>query len=232
MQELRRMIFVVSIFLCLILVSTLLFSISSNGEGSNDRYSIIIVSTLFESRAEEEKALYFYDHLIDEGYDSERIDFLAYDNTTNSDRISNVSNIEDSFDSLINNSDPNKEIVIYIADHEQGTRGNSYFEFVDGNISSSTLDGWMDEISCSELTVILLGNRSGLSGDTLSDINRLVMSSMRYDETNYPDHFNITRSLKDPLSDSDGDGEVSFEEAFWKERDLIMGSGQTPCIWN
>ena len=168
MAELKRMIFVVSISLCLILVSTLFFSDSSNGEGSNDRYSIIIVSTLFESRAEEEKALYFYDHLIDDGYDPEKVDFLAYDDTSNSNRISNVSNIEDSFDSLINNFDQNKEIVIYITDHEQGTRGNSYFEFVDENISSSTLDGWIDEISCSELTVILLGNRSGLSGDTLS----------------------------------------------------------------
>ena len=232
MAEFRRMMFVVSIFLCLMLVSTLLFSISSNGEGSNDRYSIIIVSTLFESRAEEEKALYFYDHLIDEGYDPEKIDLLAYGDTMNSNRKSNVSNIEDSFDSLINNFDPNKEIVIYITDHEQGTMGNSYFEFVDGNISSSTFDGWMDEISCSELTVILLGNRSGLSGDTLSDSNRLVMSSMRYDETNNPDQFNITRSLEDPLSDTNGDGTITYEEAFHWECDIVFYYGQNPQLWN
>ena len=180
MLGLRSELIIICICLCSVLISTPFFSTLCNAERFNDRYSIIIVSTLYEPSTEEGKAVYFHDHLINEGYDPEKIDFLAFDDTVNSDRISNVSNIEDSFDWLINDSDPNKEVVIYITDHEQGTRGSSSFQFIDGNISSSTLDGWIDDIDCSELTIILLGNRSGLSGDTLSDDNRMIMSKTEY----------------------------------------------------
>jgi hypothetical protein len=55
---------------------------------------------------------------------------------------------------------------------------------------------------------------------------------MRGDQVAFPDLFNITRSLKDSSADSNIDGIVDFEEAFWNEVILLSGADQDPVLFN
>ncbi len=157
---------------------------------------------------------------------------LVSKKTEGSDGTANISNINQAFEDLIAFEDPLDEVIIYISDHEQGVLGNSSFVFIDDSITADTISFWMDSIDYTEATMILNGNKSGLAGPELKDPDRVVISSMDWDQAYDPDLFNITRSLKDLSADSNNDGVVSFIEAFWKEVILLNGTGQDPVLFN
>jgi len=179
------------------------------------------------------KALSFYDHLIDTGlYDEDDIVFLAEPSVPHVDGSANISNIENSFDWIITYSLPITEVTIYIFDHQQFINGNVTFSFEEGNITIGTIESWIDSITCESITVILNGERSGLGGEILSGSDRDIICSMRADQANIPDNFNITRSLEDPTADQNNDSIVDYIEAYWKEVEWLQGSGQDPVLYH
>ena len=204
---------------------------TGSASSSQDDMALIIVSTLFQDDVEENKTISYHDHLTDQGYSADRIEFLAFNDTQLADRISTIDNIESAFGNIINDSNMNKQVAIYIADHEQGIRHNSSFTFIDGNITANQIDIWLDGMRSSDLTVIMTGNRSGLAGYEIQDDDRSVISSMMRNQTVIPDHFNITRSLEDSSADTNQDGRVSYIEAYWKEVENLQEYDQDPCIW-
>jgi hypothetical protein len=193
---------------------------------------IIVSGSGGYSSYETGKALSFYDHLIDASiYTEEEIVFLANLSVPNVDGFPTVSNIEEAFDWLEESSFPDTEIVIYIFDHEQWIDNETFFRFDDGNISSSTIDALIDQIICDKLTMILNGERSALAGPDLVGSNRDIICSMGANQANFPDSFNITRSLEDPEADLNQDNIVDYIEAYWKEVEWLQGSGQDPVLY-
>ncbi len=195
-----------------------------------DNMSIIIVSENAEA-SELGKAVSFYDHLIDEGYGPDNVLFLTPSSVPGSDGISNLYNIEEGFDSLIEDKQKDKDIVIYISDHCGGIINGALFEFSGETLEASTIDGWIDDMRFDDLTFIIGGDRSGLAGSELEDDDRVIMSSMGSYEMSTPDQFNITRSLENDDADLNGNGEVSFVEAFYYEKYLLENGAQTPQLW-
>ncbi len=172
------------------------------------------------------------EYLIDDGYEEEDIDLISAGDSEYIDSIDSLSNINASFSDLISESDEDTEVVVYISDNGHAENGYPSLWFMDGNISGIQFDSWFDEITCSEFTFIIGGNRSGIIGPDVADPSRTVMSSMRGDQVAFPDQFNITRSLKDLSADSDNDGVVSFVESFCKEVFILGGTGQDPVLFN
>ncbi len=214
----------------------IILSLACRGVNATDppeKICLIIVSGAWGySEHEIGKASSFYDHCISTDiYNEEDIVYLADTAVSNTDGPANISNIEDAFEWLDDNSDPNMEIVIYISDHEQVINNEIYFAFEDGNISSSTIDSWIDEITCEKITVILNGERSALAGPDLSGSSRDIICSMESDQLSI-DNFNITRSLEDPEADLNIDGKVDYIEAFLKEVEWLQGSGQDPVLYS
>ncbi len=148
-----------------------------------------------------------------------------------SDDFATVSNVEDAFSWLINNCDSNTRVNVYIMDHVQMIDNQPWFRFEDGTISASTMDGWLDQVSCSDMTVILNGERSALCGPALDGSSRDVICSMGSDQNYCPDNFDIAESLGDPTADTDSDGVVSYVEAYEKEKALLQSSGQVPVLY-
>ncbi len=216
-------------FLCLALV--IVFN-SSDVQAAKpvDNMAIIIVSENAEA-SELGKAVSFHDHLIDKGYDSDNVLFLTPSSVPGSDEISNLTNIEEGFDSLIEDKEKDKDVVIYISDHCGGCINGAIFEFSNETLEVSTIDGWIDDMKFDDLTIIIGGDRSGLAGPELEDDDRVIMSSMGSDEMSTPDQFNITRSLEDEDADLNNNGEVSFIEAFYYEKNLLVSEDQTPQLW-
>jgi hypothetical protein len=177
------------------------------------------------------KARSFHEY-IDDSYSEEVVICLTDPTDPYSDGPANVSNVYEAFQWLINNSIPSEEVIIYISDHEKRILNETYFLFEDGNISSLMIDSWLDQVQCSEMTVILNGERSGLAGPDLADPSRDVICSMGSDQEYNPDTFNITRSLEDPTADQNNDGIVDYIEAYRKEVERLQGSGQDPFIYH
>lgn len=101
-----------------VLVSTLIFIEPTNGTPGAENRALIIVSTLENNSVENGKANSFHDHLISEGYSESEIEVLGPEILSGYDRTSNCSNIENTFDALIQEG-PLDDVVIYISDHEQ-----------------------------------------------------------------------------------------------------------------
>lgn len=195
---------------------------------SSDRAVIVVADYNGYNENELEKAKSFYDYLIDEGFTASNIDFLVDDSISGYDGEGNKTNVVSALSSLANDTS-DKEIVIYISDHGHADV-DDYYRFDDGNVTESTISAWLDDMVYSELTYLSLGNHSGLFGTDLLDEDRIIIASMDEFESSDPDRFNITRSLEDPLNDDNNDNWVSFEEAFYAERDLV-DAYQTPIIW-
>jgi hypothetical protein len=105
------------------------------------------------------------------------------------------------------------------------------FNFNNGQISASTIDGWLDDVTCSEMTVILNGEKSALAGPALDTTSRDVICSMKSDQTYCPDNFDIASSLDDPNADANNDGTITYIEAYENEKDLLVSSGQVPVLY-
>ena len=217
-------------FLFGLIILSQVYDVSAIG-GQDHRMALVIVSTYGLSQDEFAKANSFHQYLLDDGYQNDDIIHFGSESGNLSEGISNVSNVESGFDRLRSDSDPDKEIVIYISDHVPPLSGDRVFRFVDGNISMSLIDSWIDDITCVFSTVIVGGNYSGVVGPELSDPVRDVICSMGANQSFSPDLFNITRSLEDPSADTNHDGQVSYIEAYWKEVDNLQGTDQDPCIW-
>lgn len=224
-------------FNIILLTSAVILSlfISQNGEGisSMPRCAIIIVSDLggFDD-SELEKADQFYQYLINEGYSDGDIYFLTEGARNGYDGDPSISNIQEAFSWLENTSGPSSKPVIYMHDHEKLILGNVTFQFSDGNITANTVDSWISATEYSDLTMILNGNRSAMAGTDLQDPSRDIICSMRSNQTFNQDIFNITRSLTDPTADYDQDGEVSYTEAYWKEKLDLLFDIQDPQIFS
>ena len=224
----ERSIMVAGLISAVVCISICILFGSADGTPSSDRKAIILISTTDPDIDEEGKAQSFYGYLLDEGYSEDDISFLGFEETEGSDGTANISNINQAFEDLIAFEDPLDEVIIYISDHEQGVLGNSSFVFIDGSITADTISLWMDSIDYTEATMILNGNRSGLAGPELQDPDRVVISSMDWDQTSDQDLFNITRGLTDQTADINFDGVVSYYEAYMKECFTLRFEDQNP----
>jgi len=224
---------VLSTFALLIVLVSIL-TLGTAGKKSGDvvtNRAIIIVSDGggFDPH-ELSKAMAYYSYLRENGYDDDDIQLLTPEKGTFVDGEPTVQGVTHAFSELIEDDDPNKNVKIYISDHVGSHSEGTYFKFSDGVVYTSTIVGWMDSIICMDMKVMLLGNRSGLTGEEMYRPGRMVMSSMNEVETHGTDMFNITRGLRDPFADMNGDGIVDYNEAFLSEKNRV-GWYQSPMIW-
>jgi len=199
----------------------------------SQRYGLIIVSNLTTiDQNEVSKAVSLYQHLILKGWYQSNIKFLGPDQISIASGIANVSNVENAFNNLIDNSVVSQEILIYISEHGWDSGLEILFEFTDGNISSTVISGWLADMTYSKLTFIMNGIHSGLAGPEFWGAFRDIICSMSAIATFSPDQFNITRGLSNPMADTNKDGEVSFVEAYYSERSYLRRiSNQVPELW-
>jgi len=210
------------------------FLIQINVEGdetaTDEKHLIIVSGYLGYSHDSVNKASSYKEYLKTNCSKSD-IYYLTDPLDIESDGPSNLSNIEKAFQWLSSNSNSNTKVSVYIFDHITMIDHNATFLFDDCNISTNTIDSWLEMVICESMTVILNGERSSLGGEYLKDSNREVICSMEYYQEFDPDNFNITRSLEDQTSDINGDGEISYLEAYQNECELLENTGQNPVIW-
>jgi hypothetical protein len=153
----RTSVFIISFVTVLICIISLCRE--ANGQGSVDRKCLIIVSGHGGySEHELGKAASFRDMFLVNGTLNDLV-YLTDPDHPNSDGPANLSNVENAFDWLRSNSGSNSEVTVYIFDHLLMNENDPTFLFDDGNLTSQTIDSWLDLVQCSMMTVILNGNR-------------------------------------------------------------------------
>ncbi len=219
------------IFATLALVAAALLGGTANADPEEFKALIVVSSWEGTDQNEIDKALAFYDYLLDNGYDGCDIEFLCEGDIPVKDGEPTVEKIENGFNWIMNNSKKKTSVNIYISDNTHSSQSETFYQFQDGTINCSQIVEWIDSIEYSSLNYITLGNHSGSFGPQLIGENRVVISSMRDFEMCSPDRFNITRGLLDSKADRDNDNEVSMVEAFFSEFETLMTVPQTPILW-
>ncbi|MFO8052001.1 MAG: hypothetical protein R6V01_09955 [Thermoplasmatota archaeon] len=215
-----------------IAVVLLLVANGTNATPSGEKRALIIVSEYDGSNQYEvNKAAAYYDHLIEEGFSSENMVFLCMSDHPDKDGNSSLSNVESSFKDLIDDSSNQDDVRIYVSDNVHVINSDTHYQFSGGQLPCNNVIGWVEEMKFSSLDYLNLGNHSGLFGRELAGPNRVIISSMREYEETPKDKFDITRGYDDPNADTNGDGTVSTEEAFYSERIRLEGTDQTPIMW-
>jgi hypothetical protein len=219
------------IFAGLVLIAGALLGGSANADPEEFKALIVVSSFQGTNQHEIDKAVAFYDYLLDNGYDDSDIEFLCEEDLSIKDGNPIVENIENGFEWIINNSKKKTTVNIYISDNTHSSQSETFYQFVDGTIKCSQVVNWIENTTYSYLNYITLGNHSGSFGPQLIGENRVVISSMRDFETADPDQFNITRGLLDPMADMNNDNVVSMVEAYYSEFETLMTAPQTPILW-
>jgi len=227
--EKRSLTVVIVIFFVLVLLI-----VSQRGSDAEEIPSVLCVMIVSGSGGypsyELGKAASFHSYMEDR-YPSNQMVYLTRGSVTGSDGPADLENVEDAFEWLSQASSSEDEVVIYIYDHAQCINNEVRLSLNDGNLSVQTLDSWLDQVECWNMTLIVNGERSGLAGPDLSGPSRDIICSMGSEQQFDPDQFNITRSLEDPSADMNSDEIVDYIEAYWKEVENLEGSGQEPLSY-
>ncbi|MFO8050199.1 MAG: hypothetical protein R6V01_00680, partial [Thermoplasmatota archaeon] len=108
------------------------------GEDAEDIKAIVMVSSCKGENAYEiNKAISFVEYLIDEGCGENDIDLISVGDSDLIDSVDLISNIDASFQDLIDDPNEEKEVVIYISDNGHAENGNPSLQFRDGNITGT-----------------------------------------------------------------------------------------------
>jgi hypothetical protein len=216
-----------------LLIGSLVLISNNNATENNDTALIVVSSYGGTDQNDLAKAVYLYDYLLSIGFGSDDIIFLCSDELSIKDDEPTLSNIEDAFNWLVNNSQQDSNTIIYIDDNAHVINSQEYYRFSDGNLNVSYIEDWIDEMEYSSLAYISTGDNSGLIGSSLTGEGRAIMSSMAYDEEAEIDRFNITRGLENIDADLNRDGWITFVEAFdWEEGYVEEYYDQDPQFWN
>jgi hypothetical protein len=92
---------------------------------------------------------------MDNGYPSYNIRHLTKPNQNGFYAEPTVDVVGDNFDWLKIRASSVSEITIYISDHMQVIDGDGTFRFNDGNIKTEMIEGWIDDIPCAKMTIVL-----------------------------------------------------------------------------
>ena len=203
-----------------------------NASNTDENRALIIVSDYDGiDQNEIEKAIAYYEYLIDGGYSSSDVEFLCMSDIACKDGDSTLVNVENAFEDLVNECGKNTNVKIYVSDNTHCINSQIRYRFTDGVLPCLDVVDWIDDMSYCSLDYFTLGNHSGLFGAQAIGDDRIIISSMGWDEAFSEDQFDITRGYNDPSADINNDGVVSTEEAFESERVTLLLTDQTPIMW-
>jgi hypothetical protein len=202
---------------------------SAEATFEDDKALIVVSSFGGTDKIELEKAIDLYNYFITNGMEHDDILFLCDQDLAMIDGDPTVSNVKEGFKWLEDEGTSQSDVFIYVSDHAHGTQNEIFYRFSDGILYSEDIEDSLDDMTFNELTYITTGAHSGHFGGQLEGPSRIIMSSMKATENAHPDQFDIARGLTDPTADTNNDGIVTFEEAFYKERSTV--TGQEPQIW-
>lgn len=176
-----------------------------------------------------------YDVLVNRyHYTAANIYFYFCDTASGDARVDGVgakANVQNALTTLAGKLRANDTLFCYFVGHGTYTGGKSYFEFTDGNVADATINQWRAGIASPIQTWCFSQCNSGHFAVALSSPGTVVLTSVRASETNRK---SWAEPIRDALnlaagSDANGDGKVSFAEAFnYARAQVISQYGTTP----
>ncbi len=188
-----------------------------------------------------QEALALHDYFAGLGFDEEHIILLVDFDTTNPviDGEVTKGNIMAALDFLAAVSTEDSFVFCGILDlgHEGGE--GYYVELNDEPLYDHELDAKLDAIDCDDLVINLVFRYSGGFLPEIGQWGRLCIASCK-NNIDVDTDFRLSVALTDPNADWNGNGRISFEEAFWDQwswanweynptcKDRIWGSVYAP----
>lgn len=195
----------------------------SNGALSCRRFAVVIAGT--SGDAQHYNWFWgatngMYDILKDRyGYGDADIYFLFEDDHGGDPRVdytATKTNLETVFDTLVSTMNPVDTLFCYFVGHGSASGGYSYYDTVGADLKDTELNTMRQGIQSGTQTFVFSPCHSGHFCDELGRLGTITITSCRIDEVN---RAGFAEAIRDALgyredADSDGNGQVSFGEAY------------------
>lgn len=153
------------------------------------------------------------------GYSDADICFLFEDDHGGDPRVdctATKTNLETVFDTLVSTMNPVDTLFCYFVGHEFASGGHSYYDTVGADLKDTELNTMRQGIQSSTQSFVFSPCHSGHFCDELGRLGTITITSCRIDEVN---RAGFAEAIRDALgyredADSDGNGQVSFGEAY------------------
>jgi len=180
-------------------------------------WAIIITPGMKWSHHKEARDLHAY--LIDRGWDDDHIIFLSsITGWSFCDGAPTIENFEDAIEFVNESSTLDDVVFIAVLDHGVKTESGDYYlrfgkrldEFMSGPEFGEELDGM---VNYNTMVVDIAGSYSGAFIDEVRADDRIIVTDCDCNESYRKSEYTFHEALTDEDADSDGDGQVSVEEA-------------------
>jgi hypothetical protein len=203
-------------------------------ESQDDGWAVIFATETEGTTGQIAEALALHDWLLAHGWEDSHITLLA--DHLDADAAPTMENLQGAIAEVAQSSGSRSTVFIAIMDHGQESYSHFYFNAANGQVSHSQFAGWVNGIvSYKKMVVDVSFRYSGGFIQSLTGPNRVVVSSHTTIQNFMPNHFSLADGLGSESADVNGDGQVSVQEAFYYEANMIFAQypgTQTPQIYN
>lgn len=144
--------------------------------------------------------------------------------------------VMEELDNLATYADGDTYVQINIYDHAADTDGLLVFHLEGGDLSVDTFVQKVNSITCDWMFLELSTNYAeNVAKGIITKDSHIIMCSHAENQVTEFNYFNIVKGLTNPEADTNGDGSVSLEEAFYFEYNVVtdLSDGeQTPVMYD
>jgi len=203
-------------------------------EARDDAWAVIFATETEGNTGQNAEAQALHDWLVGHGWLDSHITVLA--DMAGADGAPTVENLQGAIASVAQKSNSNSLVFIAVMDQGQYVDGVPTFSASNGQVSNAMLAGWVNGITTYKQMAIEVSFRySGGFIQSLSGANRVIVSSHTSTQGYMPNHFILSEGLGSATADTNGDGKVSVQEAFYHQASKISTQypgTQTPQIYD
>lgn len=203
-------------------------------ESKDDAWAVIFATETGGSTGQIAEGWALHNWLLDHGWVNSHVKFIA--DHAGADAAPTRENLQSAISSVAQKSNSNSLVFIAIMDHGHDGMSTVYFDASNGQVSNAQLGGWINGITNYKKMVVDASFRySGGFIQSLSGANRVVVSSHTGSQDYMPNHFSLSEGLGAASADTNGDGYISVQEAFYGQASKISTQypgSQTPLIYD
>jgi hypothetical protein len=178
----------------------------------NSAYAVIFATASGSDQSPITEGWALHNFLLAHGWTHSHIKFLA--SHPNADATPTKAHLQSALSDVAGDTDSNSLVFIAVMDQGMWNDTDYYFSASDGTVSSTTLGGWVNDISTySKMALEVSFKYSGGFLTNLNGTNRTFVSSHASSESYSPNHYKLSVGLVNAQADTNNDGYVSFQEA-------------------
>jgi hypothetical protein len=203
-------------------------------ESRDDAWAVIFATETGGSTGQIAEGWALHNWLLGHGWLDSHIKFLA--DFASADAAPTRESLQSAISGVAQSSNPQSLVFIAVMDYGQEVMGDHSFSTSNGQVDTTSFGNCVNGITSYKKMVVEVSFRySGAFIQSLAGANRVVVSSHTSTQGYMTNHFLVSEGLGAAGADTNADGAISVQEAFYHQASKIstrFTGTQTPQIYD